>query len=266
MRIKTAIVLAAGSSCLLALSIVDFRHPPPREREAAPRAHRNAEIEPSVPRSFVLPQQVRLPPIPPSRRGAPQPVPAGLTLVAEARKYLGTNPTHRKSLWCATFMNFILAKLGYAGTNSDVARSFAHYGRRLSGPRIGAIAVLSRGKLGGHVGVVTGIDAHRNPIIISGNFNRRVGIGVYPRSRVIAYVAPTGAARLARGSPTTAHPVQASIHRTATHWRRSTSTRAGRSLAHRGVSGCVRQHDGCRRIAGIALNAAASQARAEVQP
>jgi uncharacterized protein (TIGR02594 family) len=116
---------------------------------------------------------------------------SGNDLVAEARKYLGTNPTDRKRLWCATFVNFILAKLGYAGTNSDAAKSFAYYGRRVSEPRVGAIAVLTRGKRGGHVGVVSGIDANGNPIIISGNHNRRVGIGIYPRSRVIAYVMPT---------------------------------------------------------------------------
>jgi uncharacterized protein (TIGR02594 family) len=112
-------------------------------------------------------------------------------LVQEARKYMGTNPTDRKKLWCATFMNFILAKAGYAGTHSDAAKSFAYYGRRVSEPRIGAIAVLSRGKRGGHVGVVSGIDAKGNPIIISGNHNRRVGEAIYPRSRVIAYVMPT---------------------------------------------------------------------------
>ena len=79
-------------------------------------------------------------------------------LVSEARKYIGTNPTARTKLWCATFMNLVLAKIGYAGTNSDAAKSFADYGRRISEPQVGAIAVLTRGKSGGHVGVVTGID------------------------------------------------------------------------------------------------------------
>ena len=79
-------------------------------------------------------------------------------LVSEARKYLGTNPTARKRLWCATFMNFVLAKAGFAGTNSDAAKSFAYYGRRISEPKVGAIAVLTRGARGGHVGVVTGIE------------------------------------------------------------------------------------------------------------
>ncbi|MBS0533932.1 MAG: TIGR02594 family protein [Proteobacteria bacterium] len=104
---------------------------------------------------------------------------------------MGTNPTDRSRLWCATFMNMVLAKAGYAGTNSDAARSFAQYGRRVSEPRVGAIAVLTRGKNGGHVGVVSGIDANGNPIIISGNHGRKVGEAIYPRSRVIAYVMPT---------------------------------------------------------------------------
>jgi uncharacterized protein (TIGR02594 family) len=112
-------------------------------------------------------------------------------LVAEARKYMGTNPTARTRLWCATLMNMVLRKAGYAGTNSDAARSFAYYGHRISSPKIGAIAVLERGKTGGHSCVVTGIDPHGNPIIISGKRGHRVGEGAYPSSRVIAYVMPT---------------------------------------------------------------------------
>ena len=263
MRFKTAFMLAIGSACLLALSIVDFRHPPP-DRAQPQRARSDAGTgkgtQPVEPPRVVLPRQVRLPPLPPAWRGA-----AGFALVAEARKYLGTNPTRRKRLWCATFMNLVLAKLGYAGTKSDVARSFLHYGRRLSGPRIGAIAVLTRGKEGGHVGVVAGVDKHRNPILISGNFNRSVGIGVYPRARVIAYVAPTGAARVSRGRPTAAHAVRASAGRTASRSRHATSTRTGRELAQRGQR-CDLRSGGCRRVAGIERSASALQARAEVQP
>jgi uncharacterized protein (TIGR02594 family) len=116
-------------------------------------------------------------------------------LVREARKYMGTNPTGRTKLWCATFMNFVLRKSGYAGTNSDAARSFAQYGHRISSPQVGAIAVLARGKINGHVGVVSGIDPNGNPIIISGNHGHRVGEGIYPSSRVIAYVMPSTESR-----------------------------------------------------------------------
>jgi len=111
-------------------------------------------------------------------------------LVSEARRYLGGNPTGRASLWCGHFMNLVLQRSGHRQSGSNTARSFASYGTRLSGPQVGAIAVMSRGKRGGHVGVVSGIDPSGNPIIISGNHNRRVAESVYPRGRIFAYVMP----------------------------------------------------------------------------
>ncbi len=155
MRCKFRIALAIGCAGLLASSIPAFSKPLPR-------------------------------PVAVSR-----PLFGSPSLVSEARKYLGTNPTARRRLWCATFMNFVLAKAGYTGTNSDAAKSFAYYGRRISEPKVGAIAVLTRGRRGGHVGVVSGVDTHGNPIIISGNHGHRVGEATYPRARVIAYVMPT---------------------------------------------------------------------------
>jgi uncharacterized protein (TIGR02594 family) len=111
-------------------------------------------------------------------------------LVAEARRWIGTNPTNRRSLWCAAFMNFVLQRNGHEGTGSDLAKSFASIGRRVSGPQVGAIAVMSR-RGGGHVGVVSGVDSAGNPIIVSGNSRgRRVAEGTYPRGRVYAYVMP----------------------------------------------------------------------------
>jgi uncharacterized protein (TIGR02594 family) len=110
--------------------------------------------------------------------------------VEEARRWIGTNPTDMSRLWCARFMNFVLERSGFSGTGSDAAKSFASYGRRVAGPRVGAIAVMTRGKSGGHVGIVSGIDASGNPIVISGNHGKTVGEGVYPRSRILAYVLP----------------------------------------------------------------------------
>ena len=111
-------------------------------------------------------------------------------VVKEAKRWIGTNPTGWSHVWCARFMNFVLKRTGHAGTGSDAASSFASYGTRLWFPRVGAIAVMTRGKNGGHVGVVSGFDDNGNPIIISGNHNKRVGVGVYPRERVYAYVMP----------------------------------------------------------------------------
>ena len=112
-------------------------------------------------------------------------------VVAEARRYIGGNPTGRGRLWCARFMNMVLQRSGHTGTGSDMARSFSSYGQRISGPQVGAIAVMSRGRGGGHVGVVSGIDASGNPIIVSGNHGNRVAESVYARGRIYAYVMPT---------------------------------------------------------------------------
>jgi uncharacterized protein (TIGR02594 family) len=114
----------------------------------------------------------------------------GSGLVSEARRYIGGNPTGRGSLWCARFMNMVLQHTGHQGTGSDMANSFAHYGTRVSGPQVGAIAVMSRGRRGGHVGIITGIDAQGNPIMISGNNGNRVREAPISRGRIYAYVMP----------------------------------------------------------------------------
>jgi len=111
-------------------------------------------------------------------------------IVDEARRYIGGNPTSRGSLWCARFMNMVLQHEGYRGTGSDLARSFASYGQRVSGPQVGAIAVMGR-RGGGHVGIISGIDAQGNPIMISGNNGNRVREAPVSRSRIYAYVMPT---------------------------------------------------------------------------
>jgi len=112
------------------------------------------------------------------------------SLVSEARRYLGGNPTSRRSLWCARFMNMVLEHTGHRGTGSDMANSFARYGQRISGPQVGAIAVMGR-RGGGHVGIVTGIDARGNPIMISGNNANRVREAPVSRGRIYTYVMPT---------------------------------------------------------------------------
>ena len=114
----------------------------------------------------------------------------GSGLVSEARRYIGGNPTGRGSLWCARFMNMVLQHTGHQGTGSDMANSFAHYGTRVSGPQVGAIAVMSRGRRGGHVGIITGVDAQGNPIMISGNNGNRVREAPISRGRIYAYVMP----------------------------------------------------------------------------
>ncbi len=111
------------------------------------------------------------------------------SLVHTARRYIGGNPTGWSSLWCGKFMDLILRKTGHRG-GGNLALAYAHYGRRVSSPVVGSIAVLRRGRGGGHVGVVSGVDRNGNPIVISGNHGHRVAESMYQRSRVVAFVMP----------------------------------------------------------------------------
>ena len=104
-------------------------------------------------------------------------------LIGKASKYMGSNASqlglpHR--LWCADFMNKIV------GGVDRRAISYARRGRPASYGCINCVVITKRNK-GHHVGIVKGYDFRGNPITISGNHNRRVGVGVYARNRVIAY-------------------------------------------------------------------------------
>jgi uncharacterized protein (TIGR02594 family) len=121
-------------------------------------------------------------------------VPGAAGILLEALRWRGRTANQiglPTKLWCADFMNFVLRRAGGKGTQSRAARSFLKYGKKLDGPRVGAIAILYRkGPNNGHVGVVRGTDGQGNPIIVSGNHGLTVRQAVYPKSRILAYVMP----------------------------------------------------------------------------
>jgi len=121
-------------------------------------------------------------------------VPGAAGVLLEALRWRGRTaqqiglPT---KLWCADFMNFVLKRAGGKGTQSRAARSFLQYGKKLDGPRVGAIVIFyRRGPNNGHVGVVRGTDGNGNPVVVSGNHGHAVKQSVYPKSKVLAYVMP----------------------------------------------------------------------------
>jgi uncharacterized protein (TIGR02594 family) len=108
----------------------------------------------------------------------------GNSLVNKALKYVGATARQLglpRSLWCADFMNMIT----HSG-NDRTAMSYKHRGQPASYGCVNCVAVITR-RGGGHVGVVSGYDKHGNPILISGNHGRKVGVGAYAKSRVVAY-------------------------------------------------------------------------------
>ena len=98
-------------------------------------------------------------------------------------------PVGCPSLWCGCWARL---QAGITDTRYNLAKNwlaFRHVAGRGAAPVVGSWAVMGR-RGGGHVGIVTGVDASGNPIIKSGNHNRRVGEAVYPRGRILAYVMP----------------------------------------------------------------------------
>lgn len=106
----------------------------------------------------------------------------GTDVLSAARAEVGNGPIYgRRNLWCARFMNWVLERTGHHGTNSDLAMSFASLPQ--TSMHVGAIAVM-----GHHVGIVSGVTARGDPVLISGNHGSRVREAVYPARRVVKFV------------------------------------------------------------------------------
>lgn len=104
-------------------------------------------------------------------------------LADKAAKYLGSTASQLglpRSLWCADFMNMLV------GGTDRRAISYASRGTKAQHGCVNCVAVTTR-KGGAHVGVVSGYDESGNPIIVSGNHNRKVGVAAYDKRRIIAY-------------------------------------------------------------------------------
>ncbi len=123
---------------------------------------------------------------------------SSLVMISEARKYIGMTGAQlgvkHRGVWCGEFMGRVARAAGVrTPANPNMAPDWNSAGQRISGPRVGAIALVShRGRYIGHVGLVTGVNESGDPIIISGNHNNRVVEIAYPRSRVVGYVLPGG--------------------------------------------------------------------------
>ena len=118
---------------------------------------------------------------------------SGHAALAMAERYLGTNPTKMRRLWCANFLGMIEKKAGRSGSGSNFARSYASYGKKVSrgDARPGDIVVMARGKRGGHVGYFAGWADNGKAIVVSGNSRGgKVSKGQYAASRIFAWRRP----------------------------------------------------------------------------
>jgi uncharacterized protein (TIGR02594 family) len=89
--------------------------------------------------------------------------------------------------WCAAYVGACLERSGISSTRSLLARSYLKWGTALTEPRIGAIAVLSRGSDPGkgHVGFWLG-ETDDSVVLLGGNQKNAVSVARYPKSRLLA--------------------------------------------------------------------------------
>jgi uncharacterized protein (TIGR02594 family) len=104
---------------------------------------------------------------------------------------LGHEQAHDDSTpWCSAFINWCVERSGHAGTNSAAARSWLDWGRPISIPRRGVLAVFKRGQSGGHVGAFIRRDTERI-WVLGGNQTNEVSIAGYAPDRLLGYRLPT---------------------------------------------------------------------------
>jgi uncharacterized protein (TIGR02594 family) len=136
------------------------------------------------------------------RRSASIPSPKP-SVYAEAARYVGfterrnteslkilTGVNPRRTPWCAAFVNAVLNRKGYRGTDSHTASSFRNYGIKVSTPAKGDIVVIrSRSSSSGvHVGLFSEykvIKGVKHIGILGGNQNNMVKVTYYPARNVI---------------------------------------------------------------------------------
>lgn len=88
--------------------------------------------------------------------------------------------------WCAAFCGACLERAGIASTRSLLARSYLKWGVALTEPRVGCIAVFSRGSDPGkgHVGFWLG-ETDNAVVLLGGNQGNAVSVARYPKSRLL---------------------------------------------------------------------------------
>jgi uncharacterized protein (TIGR02594 family) len=94
-----------------------------------------------------------------------------------------------KASWCSSFVNWVLAQVDIAGTNSALARSWLNWGEVLEEPIPGCIVVTTRDDPAGwkgHVGFFLRHD-EQNVYLLGGNQLDEVCEHFYVRSSVLGY-------------------------------------------------------------------------------
>jgi uncharacterized protein (TIGR02594 family) len=101
-----------------------------------------------------------------------------------------------ETYWCSAFVNWCVEKAGYAGTDSAWARSWEHWGKKITSPRRGCIVVFKRPcrrgdtvKRCGHIGFYVGSSGTKVKVL-GGNQADKVSYDEFLKSDVLSYRVP----------------------------------------------------------------------------
>jgi len=97
--------------------------------------------------------------------------------------------TDDETPWCSSFVSWCLEKAGVQSTKNAWARSYMKWGKPISKPVKGCIAVFTRGNSSGHVAFFLE-DNGLSISCLGGNQGNKVCISSYPKARLLGYRMP----------------------------------------------------------------------------
>jgi uncharacterized protein (TIGR02594 family) len=106
---------------------------------------------------------------------------------------LDSNLCKPSTAWCSSMVNYILELTGNIGTNSASSQSWLGWGRGVSEPVVGALAVFTDYDLNwrrtgqGHVGYVKGIADNNSVVVFGGNQSNMAKYSTYSRGTTKRY-------------------------------------------------------------------------------
>ena len=105
---------------------------------------------------------------------------------------LPTNMQHDETAWCASFVCWCLEQAGVRSTRKANARSYLDWGRPVSFPSPGCVAVFVRGAnpAQGHVGFVVGVEPNGDILLLGGNQGNQVSIKRQDRGHLLSLRMP----------------------------------------------------------------------------
>lgn len=108
--------------------------------------------------------------------------------IVEYHSITSLKATDDETMWCSSFVCWVLEMCGIKSTRSAASRSYLNYGEKLSKGKRGCIAVFSRppSTTSGHVAFYL-YETDNHIAVLGGNQDNQVKVSLYKKSNLIGY-------------------------------------------------------------------------------